>query len=299
VAWALLSQCIWLPLLVIDLQDRWQAYVGSQAPRAGIGNQIPLLPEGQSRTTATLLPSAPGALASRGPASSTGLLLGSGAPAGQGQAGSRAASFPGSPTGAFTIPAAPASSPPAGQESLSLASPSPGLLQAQFSRAELLGGPISLADLNARAIPPLALAEQGRRTLSGDPMAALPEAWREPMRRALQGLPTPGGAAARIGNARLIHIPSRRVSAPAEVPLALQSDGSVDILSRPREEAVVEEIRDWSAKQAPPSEGSVTPAVVHLHPIEEAAPIRPPQMAPAGTAMAEPGPDSETKPASP
>ena len=68
---------------------------------------------------------------------------------------------------------------------------------------------------------------------------------------------------------------SSRISHATEVPLALQSDGSVDILSRPDTEAVVEEIRNWSVRQTPPAEGSVEPALVHLHPVSDAEPVRP------------------------
>jgi hypothetical protein len=191
-----------------------------------------------------------------------------------------------------------ASAPPGFNPTLT-ASPSAAGLPGGYSRAELLGGPIGLTDLQAGTIPPLALAEQGRRTLSGDPMAALPEGWREPMRQALKDLPTPGGEKARIESARLIHIPSRHVSTATEVPLALQADGSVDILSRPKEAAVVEEIRLWSSRQPLPAAGSVTPAVVHLHPLEDAQPLRPPALStqePARVPTASPSqPDSSLR----
>jgi hypothetical protein len=95
------------------------------------------------------------------------------------------------------------------------------------------------------------------------------------MRRALQALPAPDGSTPRVVNARHVHIPSRRIASATEVPLALQSDGSIDILSRPKEPAVIEEIRDWSAGQRPPSAGSVSPAVVHLHPVSEEIPLQP------------------------
>ncbi|MFM9047890.1 MAG: hypothetical protein ACKOOH_09615 [Cyanobium sp.] len=52
----------------------------------------------------------------------------------------------------------------------------------------------------------------------------------------------------------------------ADVPLALQSDGSVDILNVPSDPAVVDEIKIWSTKQSLPSKGRIVPAVVHLHP---------------------------------
>lgn len=279
VAWALLSQALWLPLLAVDLQDRWTARLEKLTPRPGGGNtSLPLLspaPASGASLSPLRSPSASGF-------TNSGLLLGS-SPLGRG-AGAVADAFAATPRfdagpGAG-FPGTPAPTRPPGNTTLALlpgaASGSASPLSASgFSRAELLGGPITLDDLQEGAMPPMALAERGRRSLSGDPLAALPEPWREPMRRALATLPLPSGQAPQLNQARHVHVPSTRVSRPTEVPLALQSDGSVDILSRPDTEAVVEEIRDWSARQTPPSEGSVAPALVHLHPISDAKPLRP------------------------
>ncbi len=275
VAWALLSQAIWLPLLAIDLHDRWQASVEAQAPRPGEVGLRPSLPPGHPGT-GVVPPALAGRLSGRPSGDNSGILLGSRSGAEDQGVGSRPAGMvPGSgAVGSLIATAQAASTPPTLGTNLT-ASRSEASLPGGYSRAELLGGPIGLADLQAGVIPPLALAEQGRRTLSGDPMAALPEGWREPMRQALRDLPSPGGAKVHIESARLIHIPSSRISAATEVPLALQADGSVDILSRPKETAVVEEIRNWSSRQPLPAAGSVTPAVVHLHPLEDAQPLRP------------------------
>ena len=267
VAWALLSQSLWLPLLAIDLHDRWQARLQTQAPRPG---DVSLLPDAPGSPSPSLAPFTPG-LAGR--SSGAGILLGSGPAEGRPTTISRAASLQSSAGSRFVVATAEAGSLPSG---LGNPSPAAGLLKGTFTRAEQLGGPITLADLQPVSMPPLALAEQGRRSLSGDPMAALPEAWREPMRQALKTLPAPGGTPTQIEQARHIHVPSRRISAPTEVPLALQADGSVDILSRPKEAAVVEVVRDWSARQPLPAEGHVAPAVLHLHPIEETETLRPP-----------------------
>ena len=282
VAWALLSQVFWLPLLVIDLHDRWQASVAAHLPRPGEAGFKPLLspkPPGAGLAPPTLEGSLTGRLAGN----TSGILLGARPGAGQRGAGP-------------LIATAQAAAPAPGLAVTPMPSPSEAVLPGGYSRAELLGGPIGLADLQAGVIPPLALAEQGRRAMSGDPMAALPEGWREPMRQALQNLPTPGGEKARIETARLIHIPSSRISAATEVPLALQADGSVDILSRPREAVVVEEIRTWSSRQPLPAAGTVTPAVVHLHPLEEAQPLRPAAIS-AHEPVPEPAPEPATVPA--
>jgi hypothetical protein len=286
VAWALLSQAIWLPLVVVDLQDRWSSRRQGLTPHPipGAAALAPG-PSGAAGGSSLTLPRGPSASALVHP----GLLLGSSS---QGRpntlasitdrlGGQAPSAFgvvsPGgtrTPGPSLTLVPRTASGPLALLQASGSAA-SLTLQQAGFSRAELLGGPITLADLHEGQVPPMALAELGRRALSGDPLATLPAPWREPMRQALANLPSPTGASARLERARHIHVPSSRVSHPTEVPLALQADGSVDILSRPDNDAIVEEIRDWSARQAPPAEGSVTPALVHLHPVPESQVLRP------------------------
>lgn len=293
VAWALLSQSIWLPLLAIDLHDRWLISLRDQIPPAGSSsNSSPSSKSGPLAGFSELSPLPGTAAQARAPGRdgrtpNTGLLLGSGSPAINGAAGMLRSAVEPPAQGAIAsstafsgigLLAAGTQRPSLGFATSSVSTPPNALsgLRQGFSRAELLGGPISLADLNTEGpIPPLALAEQGRRTLSADAFASLPEGWREPMRRALQSLPAPDGSTPRVVNARHVHVPSRRIASSTEVPLALQSDGSIDILSRPKEPAVIEEIRDWSAGQRPPAPGNVSPAVVHLHPVSEEAPLRP------------------------
>jgi hypothetical protein len=153
---------------------------------------------------------------------------------------------------------------------LSTTSNSPNPLLQTFNRAELLGGSLGLSDLNSPAMPPLAMAERARWQRSGDPLAPLPGAWREPMRRALQGLATSKGAATSVTAARVVHVPSLRVRQSTPVPLAVQPDGSVDILTKPDNPAVVDEIRQWSSRQPTSGQAGVTAAVVHLEPLPEA-----------------------------
>lgn len=279
VAWALLSQALWLPLLAVDLQDRWSSRVEKLTPRPGGSTGTLALLSPQPAGSASLAPAQP---PSASGLTSSGLLLGS-SPLGRTPGTVADAFAPNPPMAAGTsgaLSGSPVPAAPSSRTALALlpgpSSPSAVALSAGgFSRAELLGGAITLADLQEGTMPPMALAERGRLILSGDPLAALPEPWREPMRRALSSLPGASGQAPRLNQARHVHVPSSRISRPTEVPLALQSDGSVDILSRPDTEAVVQEIRDWSARQTPPSEGSVAPALVHLHPVEEAEPLRP------------------------
>lgn len=140
------------------------------------------------------------------------------------------------------------------------------LLRRLYSRSDLLGGHLTLGDLNEPLMPPIARAERAQSTRTGDPLSTVPQMWREPMRKALRTLsenlnPLSGSAPSKssivitVEQARVIHIPSSRVKRFSEVPLALQSDGTVDILNSPDDPEVVEEIKTWSSKQQLPAKG--------------------------------------------
>lgn len=77
-----------------------------------------------------------------------------------------------------------------------------------------------------------------------------------------------GDSSVSLDPARLVHVPSTKIRRASQVPLALQADGSVDILNQPDDPAIIEEINRWSAKQQLPAKGKIRPAVVHLHPMD-------------------------------
>lgn len=271
VAWALLSQAIWLPLLAIDLHDRWQASV-KEAREIAVASSGVRSPASPLSTAQAALPSSTASPARPG----SGLMLNPSAPT---------TSSPANPQDSADLSLAtrlaePATeaiqAPRSGFRPADAATPmvlgtsglsSPALLTSGFRRSELLGGALTLADLQQPAAPSLALAERARWASSSDPLAPLPDVWREPMRQALQSLPAPQGGVARIQSARVIHIPSSRVRQATTVPLAIQGDGSVDILSQADDPAVVEEIRHWSRKQSPGTGNGVRAALVNLEPM--------------------------------
>ena len=285
-AWALLSQTIWLPLMALDVHDRWQAQIREQqeiaeaALRRSTKGTIPLTQRSGAATSANAKLTDTGLLlgsASRSPlnpANRSDLLsepnLDRFAPSGPSRTSSR---------GATSNPAAPstAAGRPRDRDQPRAGSPlvisntgwQPTLLHT-FNRAELLGGTIGLRDLNSAPMPPMAMAERARWQGSGDPLAPLPGAWREPMRRALNGLAASKGAPASVTAARVVHVPSLRVQKSTPVPVAVQSDGSVDILTKPDNPAVVDEIRQWSSRQSTSGQPGVTAAVVNLEPLPEA-----------------------------
>jgi hypothetical protein len=113
--------------------------------------------------------------------------------------------------------------------------------------------------------------------------------------------PTPTKTA-KLQQGRVIYVPSTRVSKPTQVPLAVQADGTVDVLSQPDDPAVIEDIKEWSSRQPTQAPGSVTPTVVNLHPIPAevrstpvtarvspvaSAPIAPPPVPAAATPAAQ------------
>ncbi|MCS5697525.1 hypothetical protein NZK32_00490 [Cyanobium sp. FGCU-52] len=311
IAWALLSQSIWLPLVAIDAHDHWQARVKALTPptdptTASSPKPSPLPP---TRLAATRpLPSleedalgigqAPPDRPRQG-ATRTGLLLGGSPSVPQLSLPKpwlgtirRAVENPLQAVIAIARPArwiptvAPVQSPVMTRATAEPAArwqgppiPSPGgdVLLRTFTRSELLGGTLGLKDIDDAPMSAVALAERARWAGSVDPMAPLPALWRDPMRRALGQIP---GGGARIEQARVVHVPSRRVMRTTEVPLALQSDGSVDILSKPDDPGVVREIADWSSRQQAPSRGGMLPAVVLLHPVSDVPPIAPAETLP-------------------
>lgn len=293
IAWAFLSQSMWLPILVIDTQDRLASKTNDYTFTAQVPHQQ--LSRGIAEKLAYKLSPEPELFVAQNPASGSdsGIILNATLPESNKKVFSEisspySASQNSSPL-AFSAPPAPKEFQLAYQQKpkiLSFSKPSessvsrtgayPDLLRRMYSKAELLGGVISLRDLSEPEMPPIARAERAQWAVSGDPLAPIPQVWRESMRKALQSLSTgpssvdqqlsqPKVERSTVNSARVIHIPSSKVRRSADVPLALQPDGSVDILNSPDDPAVVEEIKTWSSKQELPSKGSISPAIVHLH----------------------------------
>ncbi len=297
IGWALLSQTIWLPLVAIDAHDHWRASVADRTPPSSTNavassspsSPVVLTPKAPPRPSQAK--DAAGALAARW--ESSGMVL----------SASRGSADPllhGSPLRTVEQQALPGSpllskgsaspkfwpSTPYRERSASASvtpaptgvsrtvaartSPLTPSFKNVFNRSALLGGTLTLngadASLDGVVMPPMARAERARWAYSGDPMAPLPQPWRDPMRKAVQQVQPPSG---RMEAARVIHVPSTRVTRTTSVPLAVQSDGSVDILSHPDNPAVIQEIKDWSSRQRAPETGHVAPAVVELHPIAD------------------------------
>lgn len=297
IAWALLTQVIWLPLVAIDMHDRWVTRLRQITPpdrtaqlNLDLARRPALALDKLLDATATPVKDlATNAL------TSTGVLLST--------AGSGTSSLLDRPLSRSLEEFSPNHSPSIRAAAQGALQPSPApsasqnWLNRHFTRSQLLGGSVDLRDLQEGSMSPLAMAERAASLSGGDPMGPLPSIWRYPMRQAILQLP---GAPQRLATARVIHVPSISVSHSTEVPLAIQSDGSVDILQTPDNPAVIKEIDTWSRHQQRPAVGSVVPAVIHLHPLEP-APVLTPDTRPAAKAQSFGAPPSAAAaaPASP
>jgi hypothetical protein len=298
IAWALFSQSIWLPVLLTDTQDQI-ATRNSDYDFSGVTANIPYqnLPKldgfakSSEKSTVGLLAQSPKV------GETNGVILNATLPK-ERSIQSKTDSYDASSVSlsspiAFSSSIRPQSIPLALNfnsskiESRSVARPERAkefqpsdLLRRLYSRSDLLGGQLTLGDLNEPLMPPIARAERAQSTRTGDPLSTVPQMWREPMRKALKTLsenikplstPAPSKSIDlnTVEQARVIHVPSSRVKRFSEVPLALQSDGTVDILNSPDDPEVIEEIKTWSSKQQLPAKGRMAPAVVHLHPLPQ------------------------------
>lgn len=290
IAWALFSQTIWLPVFMVDTKE-WMIASSHDYDFDSISS-IPYQIHPLSGINTNLNKTAAKGVETNASTSpqhiSTGIVLNeSNSPPKQNNSGNISSVF--SSSIVFSAPPAPRQPDTAFARSSSLSigfssvEPEKTLsssltIHRLYSRSDLLGGTLTLRDINEAEMPPIARAERAQWKRSGDPLAPIPQAWRESMRKALNELSTnfrpksktPLSASApalAINPAQVVHVPSARVRHVSEVPLAIQSDGSVDILNTPDDPAIVDEIKTWSSKQQLPSDGHMTPAVVHLHPL--------------------------------
>jgi hypothetical protein len=297
IAWALFSQSIWAPVFFIDVQDQMASkknnYDLKSISRIS-GQTVPVLGSAEKNSN---LASIDGSVISKSLVNknSTGIILNSAASQSKdyhmdliSRSSNSSLQFPTSFTSAtrpkstidtaFVIKPSSVNHPLTIQNLPTNSTLVPDLTKSLFSRSDLLGGSLTLNDLNEPVMPPIARAERAHWSRMGDPLGPIPQIWREPMRKALNSLVTNSlvvsgrsqsspQTSLSVDTARIVHVPSAKVRREADVPLALQSDGTVDILNTPDDPAVVEEIKTWSSKQQLPAKGRITPAVVHLHPL--------------------------------
>ena len=126
-----------------------------------------------------------------------------------------------------------------------------------------MGGELTLQDLQAPSLAPVALAEQGRQRRSRDPFVALPPSGRRPWQRLRRATSPP----LQWQRLRLLTASWPDLPAPVVVPLVLHSDGTVDVfLDGPGSPSVTAALQSLLSRLAAPPRGSVQPLQLELQP---------------------------------
>lgn len=303
IGWALLSQSVWLPLLALDAHDRWQARVRELKPEVASFEAPPEVNPGKSIATDRQRLAAGPLLASsqrdRDPLLDLGVSRSlEEAPESPPRRGDSAQPSRVTTGSRGRLPAPAVLRQPLTPSTAQAASSQP---RRSSSAQAVLSPARSRPSIPTITLPSgpsiLALAKRSVVSTIEDPLAPLPSAWREPMRRALQQLPIAKKGGPSLQPARVIYVPSERLTAPATVPLAIQPDGSLDIFSRPADPLVLEELRNWSNLQPRATKSGVSPVVIHLTPIPKATTAMISTPSSAATALRTATPS--TRPASP
>lgn len=158
---------------------------------------------------------------------------------------------------------------------LALGGPAPASadLLAGYSPAERLGGELTVRDLQAPPLSPLALAEQGRLRNSNDPLEGLPLPWRTPLRQLL-----PAPSRLRWQRARRVHASWAGLRGPVLVPLVLHSDGTADVfLDGPGNQPLEQALTALLERLGSPPAGTIQPLLLELQPRPGTSPSKPSQ----------------------
>ena len=232
IGWALLSQTIWLPLLAIDAHDRWQSRVRDLKPEVASLNPPTETEAAEGNTHAGWRSGSGSLLASINRDQDPLLDLGvdRSVDVGSGPGSPHAGSAPARPLASSAKPPSQAQ----GSRSDRLTGSSipgranqpqrPGPTQAIVISPPINNRSFGLSERSTAASSQLAFSRSSSRTSDNDPLASLPSAWREPMRKALQQLPAGERGSSSVKAARVIYVPSNRITSPATVPLALQPE---------------------------------------------------------------------------
>ena len=138
----------------------------------------------------------------------------------------------------------------------------------QLEGADGLGGAITLASLSEPQMPMAARAERLLQQRSGDPLAALPLHWREPLRKEL-------GDRTAVSRVATVRLPVRSITERQEVPVVVNDSGQAEGLVMPRDPRIASAVETWAKRQPLPARGTIQVALVSAEPVddvEQAAP---------------------------
>lgn len=134
-------------------------------------------------------------------------------------------------------------------------------LEEQLTRADGLGGVLSIQGPQEPLMPIAARAEKQQLLRLGDPLAALPQHWREPLRREL-------GQRKTLSNVATVRLPVRAIKERQEVPVIVDEHGQAEGLVSPNSHHVSAAVESWATRQKPAKPGTVQVVVVAVEPLE-------------------------------
>lgn len=139
----------------------------------------------------------------------------------------------------------------------------------QLSKADGLGGEVTLKTLDEPLMPIAAKAERLQQQRSQDRLSALPRHWREPLRQELASRPS-------VSKVTTVRLPVKDLDQRHEVPVIIDENGRAEGFSQPADAKAKAAVENWMSRQKPAESGTVAVMVVTAEPLltNDAAPGR-------------------------
>ncbi|MEB3297253.1 MAG: hypothetical protein VKL23_06935 [Cyanobacteriota bacterium] len=136
---------------------------------------------------------------------------------------------------------------------------------AQLTKADGLGGEVSLKTMSEPLMPIAAKVERLQHQRSSDTLSALPLHWREPLRQELAKRPS-------VSKVATVRIPVQDLADRYEVPVIIDENGQAEGLTNPQNAKVQAAVEKWMTRQKPSRSGTVSVMVVSAEPLQEKPP---------------------------
>ena len=132
-----------------------------------------------------------------------------------------------------------------------------------LTRADGLGGPITLSSSKEALVPIAVRVERLQQERSNDALAALPLHWRDTLRQEL-------GPKVKVSQANTVRLPVRELPERQEVPVIINDKGVAEGLVEPRHQLTRKAVEVWAARQQPAETGTVQVILVAAEPLPPA-----------------------------
>ncbi len=130
----------------------------------------------------------------------------------------------------------------------------------QLTKADGLGGEVSLKTLSEPLMPIAAKVERLQQQRSTDMLSALPLHWREPLRQELAKRPN-------VSKVATVRIPVQGLPDRYEVPVIIDEKGEAEGLTTPQNAKAQAAVEKWMTRQKPSQTGTVSVMVVSAEPL--------------------------------